>query len=61
MALPPTNKLAFPFTTGIEAVKLLVTGPIPPSPEILSTFPFLEVMSNTEDSLPPNSVGIPPL
>ncbi|MNL32101.1 hypothetical protein D3C87_1539310 [compost metagenome] len=61
MALPPTNKLALSFTTGIETVRLLVTGPIPPSPEIFSVFPFLETISKTEDNLPPNSGGIPPL
>ena len=41
--------------------RLLVTGPIPASPESLVGFPFLDVISKTEDNLPPNSAGILPL
>lgn len=49
------------FIIGVLKAKLLVTGPIPPSPENFVGFPFFEVTSNTDDNLPPNSAGILPL
>jgi len=61
VALPPTKILDLSLTIGVLKAKLLVTGPIPPSPENFVGLPFFEVMSNTEDNLPPNSAGILPL
>ncbi|MNR22962.1 hypothetical protein D3C85_1399510 [compost metagenome] len=49
------------FCIGRPKLKFDVTGPIAPSPENFSGFPFFVVMSNTEESLPPKSAGMLPL
>ncbi len=61
VALTPTNKLDLFFTIGVPIDKITSYRTNSPSPENFSGLPFFDVISNTEDNLPPNLAGILPL
>ncbi len=46
---------------GPSRLNLLVNGPIPPEPPILSVLPSFGVTCRTEDNLPPKLAGMPAL
>ena len=61
VARPPTSRPDLSLTTGTSSITLPVTGPMDTSPENFSVVASLVLMSNTDESRPPNSAGIPPL